>query len=231
LAYVALEASIRTHRKFLAAGPAASWLWVCGLCHCQEGLTDGFIPDSVVDYLGVKPRDARRLAIDLVKAGLWDRAEGGWQIHDYLDHNKSGDQVRQIMRKRAEGGRLGGRPRAETLEVNHQGSDKNGTSQTLPETLSGSSGSSDRPTVQDREDQEPRADARRAHLESVPLDSVRLHLLAAAHAVLDQQPDIDDGDLAHELKAAAAKLRTSYTGREIQKIVDAVRGERQRRRP
>jgi predicted site-specific integrase-resolvase len=50
-------------------------------------------------------------------------------------------------------------------------------------------------------------------------------------AVLDQQPDIDDGDLAHELKDAAAKLRTSYTGREIQKIVDAVRGERQRRRP
>jgi hypothetical protein len=140
LAYLVLESSVRTHRKFLAAGPAACWLWVCGLGYCQEGLTDGFIPRTAIDFLGVK--GAARLADKLVLVALWDIVAGGWQVHDYLEHNRSSDQVRELMRRRAEGGKLGGRPaktskvsEVETLKVIEVPE----TTETFPETLSGSS--------------------------------------------------------------------------------------------
>lgn len=109
MTYLMIESSIRTHRKFLAAGPEASWLWVCGLGYCQDGLTDGYIPETAVDYLGVK--NVRALVTVLEHVRLWEPVQGGWRMHDYLEHNKSADEVREIMRKRAEGGKLGGRPK------------------------------------------------------------------------------------------------------------------------
>jgi hypothetical protein len=136
VAYVVLESSVRTHRKMLKAGPAACWLWACGLGYCQEGMTDGHIPEAAVDFLGV--RDARPLAVVLEQVGLWDRVDDGWQVHDYHDHNKPAEEVRRIMRARQDGGKLGGRPPKpyETLEDNHQGSRK----RNLPRNPSGTSG-------------------------------------------------------------------------------------------
>ncbi len=139
MAYVVLESSVRTHRKMLAAGPAACWLWVCGLGHCQEGLTDGHIADAAIDFLGV--RDARDLAVTLVRVRLWDVAEDGWIVHDYHEHNKPADEVRRIMRARAEGGKLGGRPK-KTLEDNLQGSEVSRKPRNLPRNPSGTSGMS-----------------------------------------------------------------------------------------
>lgn len=120
VAYIMVESSVRTHHKFLQAGAEASWLWLCGLGYCQDGLTDGFIPDAALDYLGV--RRARPLVSRLVAAGLWVIVDGGWRMHHYLDHNKSAEQVRATMRKRAAGGFKGGRPaNRETLKDNHEG--------------------------------------------------------------------------------------------------------------
>lgn len=94
MAWVKVESSVPRNRKFLRAGPAASWLWLSGLCYAQEGLTDGFIPSEALDTLGVKP--AKQCAAALVNAGLWDECDGGWQIHDYLDHNKPASVIEQM---------------------------------------------------------------------------------------------------------------------------------------
>lgn len=122
MAYIQVEASVRTHRKFLKAGPSASWLWLCGMGYCQDGLTDGFIPFEAIDYLGVKGTTARKLKVTLVAVGLWEEVPGGWRVHDYLQHNKSAETIRQTKERRADGGNKGGRPlkaepSAETLEV------------------------------------------------------------------------------------------------------------------
>lgn len=110
MAWIRVESSVARNRKFVKAGPAASWLWLCGLAYCQEGLTDGFIPPEAIDYLGV-PK-AGRLVTALVLAGLWDACDGGgWRVHDYLDHNRSASDVQDIRAKRGEGGKLGGRPK------------------------------------------------------------------------------------------------------------------------
>ncbi len=106
MAWMKVESSVARHRKFVQAGPAASWLWLCGNAYCQEGLTDGFIPCEALEYLGVK--QPRRLVPALVKAALWDDVDGGWRVHDYLDHNKTADEVQRIRSERRAAGARGG---------------------------------------------------------------------------------------------------------------------------
>src|SRR3990167_8785891 len=106
MAWIKVEASVRTHEKFLAAGPAACWLWLCGLAYCQEGLTDGFIPFAALPHLGVKAPNA--LKVKLVSVGLWHEVPGGWQIHGYLKHNRSAHRVDAIREERRKAGAAGG---------------------------------------------------------------------------------------------------------------------------
>lgn len=116
MAWVRVESSVARNRKFLEAGPAASWLWLCGLTYAQEGLTDGFIPFQALTMLGV--RGAGGLKCKLVAVGLWDEVEGGWQIHDYLNHNRSADHVRSIQHERREAGMNGGKASGEARRAN-----------------------------------------------------------------------------------------------------------------
>jgi hypothetical protein len=50
---------------------------------------------------------------------------GGWKVHDYLEHNKSREQIQDTSKRRGDGGKLGGRPpnktSHETVEGNLQG--------------------------------------------------------------------------------------------------------------
>jgi hypothetical protein len=118
VAYVKIDTSVSRNRKFVKAGPAPSWLWLCGLLFCQDSLTDGFIPAESLPYLGVK--NAGQLADHLVKAGLWHVSDGGWTVNDYLEHNRSANEVADLRAKRGNGGKLGGRPKknlTETLKV------------------------------------------------------------------------------------------------------------------
>lgn len=125
MAHIEVEASVRTHRKFLQVGPAASWLWLCGVGYCQDGLTDGFIPYEALPYLGVKSPDA--LKCKLVAVGLWDQVPGGWKVHDYEKHNRTAAEIADLKERRGKGGAKGGRPPRETIgktlkvspEVNH----------------------------------------------------------------------------------------------------------------
>jgi hypothetical protein len=90
MAWVRLDDQIPRNQKILNAGPAACWLWVCAIAHCQSQLTDGFVSAEVLPMIGVvgAPR-VRRLAETLIAVGLFDRIDGGYRVHDYLAHNRS----------------------------------------------------------------------------------------------------------------------------------------------
>lgn len=75
--------------KWLGTGPRARALWVSGLSWCMDQLTDGHVPAHVISVLGGTRRDAG----DLVRAGLWEEADDGWQFHDWLDYQPSRAQV------------------------------------------------------------------------------------------------------------------------------------------
>jgi hypothetical protein len=97
----------------------ATGLFVLALSWCGRELTDGFIPCAQIARLA--GRNVPRLVGALVAVGLWDVVDGGYQIHDFLDYNRSRTEVlaergqRQEVRARA--GALGGR---RSVEVRRQ---------------------------------------------------------------------------------------------------------------
>jgi hypothetical protein len=91
--WIRLDDQFPDHPKVLAAGPAASWLYVCGIGYCNRLLTDGLIPSGQVRKLA-DVDNATELAGKLVEAGLWEQVEGGYQVHDFLDYQPSAEQVK-----------------------------------------------------------------------------------------------------------------------------------------
>lgn len=107
MSWVRIESAVARHRKFQQAGPAAAWLWICGLAYCQDSLTDGFIPLEALPYLGVKA--PTHSATRLMRAGLWDACEGGWRVHDYLNYQKSAAVMNNLVEDRRVAGAAGGK--------------------------------------------------------------------------------------------------------------------------
>lgn len=85
------------HKKQLAAGPAACWLWVCGLTYTQRLKTD-VIPLSAVPFLGVV--EWQPLGDRLVDAGLWERCEEGYRVHDLYDYHPTPEQRSSLEHQR-----------------------------------------------------------------------------------------------------------------------------------
>jgi hypothetical protein len=97
----------------IAGDERAEVLWTRGLDYANEHGTDGFIPKGVPQILTPTKTAARIKA--LVQAGLWDEVEGGWQFHDFLEWNRTAEQLdarkAAISKKRSEAGKAGARVR------------------------------------------------------------------------------------------------------------------------
>lgn len=100
-----VDDSFYDHPKVFDAPDCAVALWTRAGCWSARNLTDGFVPASLPARLCGDPDIAVR---ELVNRGLWKRAKGGYQFHDWLDRNPSRKDVEQQRAKRAEAGRKGG---------------------------------------------------------------------------------------------------------------------------
>ncbi|MET8113744.1 hypothetical protein [Streptomyces prasinus] len=99
--WVKLEDRFPSHRKVALLSDRAFRLHVSAICWCAENLTDGRIADRELPLVA-HIRGIKATAKQLEDAGLWDRVEGGWEIHDYLDYNPSREQVTAERKKNAE---------------------------------------------------------------------------------------------------------------------------------
>jgi hypothetical protein len=88
--YFRVDDGLHSHPKALQAGNAALGLWTrCG-SYCGRYNTGGRVPAEIAKSYGTKTEIAR-----LVAAGLWRPVEGGYQMHDWTDHNYTVEQVDQ----------------------------------------------------------------------------------------------------------------------------------------
>lgn len=80
------------HHKIVKAGNAAMGLWVRAGSWSAHHLTDGFIPDAVIEILGTPSQRAK-----LIKAGLWIEGVGGCQFHEWSENGRqpTGQNVRE----------------------------------------------------------------------------------------------------------------------------------------
>lgn len=79
---------IGRHGIFIAVG-----FFAVMLMKSNRHLTDGFISDATLRSL--PDRAAPKLAQVLAAAGLFDRVEGGYRVHDYHDYNPTADEVQE----------------------------------------------------------------------------------------------------------------------------------------
>jgi len=86
MSWARLDDHFHDHPKVMAKSLAAVGLYALGLSYCADQSTEGFIPAQVV--MGW---DRWRAASDELLEGpaLWERADGGYRVHDYLDWNPS----------------------------------------------------------------------------------------------------------------------------------------------
>ena len=109
--WVRVDDQMPNHRKFIAMPhkerDRAIGIHLRALCYCNAQHTDGFIPDGFIEslYRGAP------IALLLADAGIWERAEDGWRIHDFLEYQPSAQEAderrRRLSEVRAEAGRAG----------------------------------------------------------------------------------------------------------------------------
>lgn len=84
--WVRLDDRFPSHRKVALLSDRAFRLYVSALCWASENLTEGKILDRELPLVA-RLRGAKAAAKELEEARLWDRFDGGYEIHDFLEYN------------------------------------------------------------------------------------------------------------------------------------------------
>ena len=84
-----LDTGWHAHPRILALSVAGMAVHAWSISYCDAVLSDGFIPNGAWPskrgfVSGVK---------EVVAAGLWRLCDGGYQLHDYTDYNRTKAQV------------------------------------------------------------------------------------------------------------------------------------------
>jgi len=86
---------LRIPRRFR---PAAVGLWTLAGAWSAKELTDGYVPDYLLEELASTPTMARHL----VDAGLWEEAENGWKFKGWGKYQPTREQVTADREREAE---------------------------------------------------------------------------------------------------------------------------------
>src|SRR5687767_7488501 len=114
--WVRVEPAAPGHLKIQRVGLAGFGLVVAGLCYSNAYLTDGVIPERAlaVVFPGVPLKKLRTLAATLVDAGLWEKIEDGWRIHNFHRYQPTKDEEIAERQRRHDRAVAGGVARAST---------------------------------------------------------------------------------------------------------------------
>lgn len=99
-----VDDKFHSHPKALEASLAAIGLWTLAGSWSGDHLQDGFVSDQAVRQVS---RGAVELADELVAAGLWKRAKGGYRFHQWEQRNPTRSDTDRIADRKASGGALG----------------------------------------------------------------------------------------------------------------------------
>jgi hypothetical protein len=108
-----VDDNLALNPKVIMAGNAAMGLWVRAGSWSGQQLTDGFVPDPIINVL---TGEGLALADQLVTVGLWYREEDGYQFKDWHEYQPVKEKVlaeREAARER----RSGSSPRASRLDA------------------------------------------------------------------------------------------------------------------
>lgn len=91
--WVKLHTRYYLDRAVLRAGEPAEVLFTRSLAYAGDQESDGFIPAEALAMLAPKKGSTRAAA--LVREGLWDVVDGGWQIPGWVKHQVTVERLEQ----------------------------------------------------------------------------------------------------------------------------------------
>ena len=100
--FIRLDHGMPENRKVLGLSDGAFRLYVEAICWCSRQESDGHIPEAFMKRMS----KARHVA-ELVDCGLLDTAVGGYQVHDYLDFQRSSEEIGAYRSAKGEAGARG----------------------------------------------------------------------------------------------------------------------------
>jgi hypothetical protein len=119
MAWVKLDDRFPQHPKILQISSQAFRLYITGLCYASLYQTDGKLLSTCISLLAetfhepsLEETHPPEWIEELVRVGLWEKVDKGYQIHDYLEYNLSKENREELAKTKAESGRLGGLARA-----------------------------------------------------------------------------------------------------------------------
>jgi hypothetical protein len=99
LPWVRLDTQWPSNPKFLMLIEDKKWRSVCvymaGLGYSGVHGTDGFIPAVALPFL----HSTRREAADLVDVGLWEPAQGGWNVNGWTEFQPTPEDAQKRREK------------------------------------------------------------------------------------------------------------------------------------
>lgn len=105
--YITVHDGMPEHPKVERLDDEAFRTLVTMWCWCSRNLTDGFVPQASWDR-----RVSVASAKQLLDACLAHVVDGGVQMHDYTEHQRTAQEVADLRNKRVNAGRLGGLAKA-----------------------------------------------------------------------------------------------------------------------
>ena len=88
MSWIKIDDNFADHPKFVALSNDAVATWARALGYCNRHMTDGKIGLAAARLCTRLPRPDKAIA-ELVKVGLWEQTEDGFQFHDYHQWNES----------------------------------------------------------------------------------------------------------------------------------------------
>ena len=88
----------RKVRRLRRTMPSAIGAYAIMLSYCGDNLTDGYVDSDTAEFvldITVQELDA------LQQSGLIESVDGGYVVHDYLEHNRSREQVLRERKRTA----------------------------------------------------------------------------------------------------------------------------------
>jgi hypothetical protein len=104
---VKFEDALFDHRKIALAGKLidkengcaiALGFYTAAILYANKAMTDGYLEEAVIETFHHVKRPLA-VADALAKAGLFERENGGWRIHDFTDYNPSASAVKKTRRE------------------------------------------------------------------------------------------------------------------------------------
>jgi hypothetical protein len=105
--FIRIHDSIDEHPKIEALSDRAFRHLISLWCYCSRNLTDGHVAERTWKRL-----TSTKTARELLDNGLAEHENGGFVMHDYLEHQRSRADVEDLRAKRREAGSKGGKARA-----------------------------------------------------------------------------------------------------------------------